>query len=88
MARLTAPFLENLKGALSDSNGQRRDLGAQFALRDKLFGAARGIGGNIQTIPPNMIAPRTFTLAQSDANRRMDLGALMETCTYALVPTP
>jgi len=89
MARLTAPFLENLKTALADSNGQRRELGAQFALRDKLFGAARGIGGNIQSIPPNMIAPKTMTVAQEEPRKRPeDLSSLMETCTYALVPTP
>jgi hypothetical protein len=87
MARLTAPFLETLKASLADSNGERRDLGAQYALRDKLFGASRGIGGNIQAIPPGMIAPRTLKTAKDEAPRPPeDLGALTETCTYALVP--
>jgi hypothetical protein len=86
-ARLTAPFLETLKASLADSNGERRDLGPQYALRDKLVGASRGIGANIQAIPPQMIAPRTFKAAQEELRKPPeDLGALTETCTYALVP--
>ena len=91
MARLTAPFLENLKSALADSNGKRRDLGAEFALHDKAFGPGRtrGIGGNIQTIPPNMITPRRVSVPPSEADKPSpDASSLMETCTYALVPTP
>jgi hypothetical protein len=88
MARLTTPFLESLKASLADSNGERRDLGSQYALRDKLFGASRGIGGNIQAIPPQMIAPRAFKAAQEEMrNLPEDLSALTETCTYVLVPT-
>ena len=90
MARLTAPFLESLKTALADSNGQRRDLGAQFALRGKLLGAGRGIGGNIQLIPANMITTKAATTSASDDSGKgpEDASALMETCTYSLVPAP
>ncbi|MGD0186224.1 MAG: hypothetical protein ABSC25_13370 [Roseiarcus sp.] len=87
MARQTAPFLERLKSALAASDGQRRDLGKDFALRDKLLGEGRGIGANIQIIPPGMVAPRKKTTANGDSPPRLDAGgALMETCLFALTP--
>ncbi len=87
MARETAPFLERLKSALAASDGQRRDLGKDFALRDKLLGEGRGIGANIQVIPPGMVAPKKETAANGDARPRSEgAGALMETCLFALTP--
>ncbi len=90
-ARLTAPFLETLKSALADSNGQRRDLGPEFALHDKVLGPGRtrGIGGNIQAIPPNMIAPRRVNIAPGETDKgSTDATSLMETCAYGLAPMP
>ena len=58
MARQTAPFLERVKSALAASDGERRDLGKEFALRDKLLGQGRGIGANIQLIPPSMLSAK------------------------------
>ena len=87
MARRTAPFLDSLKSALAASEGQRRDLGAEFALRDKLLGQGRGIGANIQIIPPGMVAPKQDGVTNGDAKPRFDGGgALMETCLFALTP--
>ena len=87
MARQTAPFLERLKSALAASEGQRRDLGKDFALRDKLLGEGRGIGANIQVIPPGMVAPKQEKTANGDARPRSEgAGALMETCLFALTP--
>ena len=86
MARQTAPFLEKLKSALAASEGQRRDLGKDFALRDTLLGQGRGIGANIQVIPPGMVAPKQKTTAESEAKPSPNGGALMETCLFALTP--
>jgi len=87
MARQTAPFLERLKSALAASQGQRRDLGKDFALRDKLLGEGRGIGANIQIIPPGMVAPMQEKTANGEARPRSEgAGALMETCLFALTP--
>jgi hypothetical protein len=87
-ARQTAPFLERLKTALADSEGQRRDLGPQYALRTKLLGEGRGIGANIQVVPPNMIGSKTEAVASSDTKKHADgTDALMETCLYGLTPT-
>ncbi len=89
MARQTAPFLERLKSALAASEGRRKDLGKDFALRDKLLGEGRGIGANIQVIPPGMVAPKRETAASGGARPRPDgAGALMETCLFALTPAP
>ncbi len=88
MARQTAPFLERLKSALAASDGQRRDLGKDFALRDKLIGEGRGIGANILAIPPGMVAPRKEAMATAPGRPRSDGGALMETCLFALTPAP
>jgi hypothetical protein len=83
-ARETAPFLERVKSALAASEGARRDLGKEFALRDKLVGRERGIGANIQLIPPSMLSPRKEAAATPDSKPRPD--PLMETCLYALTP--
>jgi hypothetical protein len=89
MARETAPFLENLKSALASSEGKRRDLGKDYALRDKLLGQGRGIGANIEIVPPGMIAPKVEATVTTDAKPRLDRsGPLMETCLFALTPTP
>jgi len=88
MARQAAPFLERLKTALAASDGERRDLGKEFALRDKLFGEGRGIGANILAIPPGMIAPKPPTPVNAEGPPRHEEGALMETCLFALTPAP
>jgi len=84
MARQTAPFLERVKSALAASDGERRDLGKEFALRDKLIGQGRGIGANIQLIPPSMLSAKKEVAATAEARPRPD--PLMETCLYALTP--
>jgi hypothetical protein len=87
MARHTAPFLERLKSALAASDGQRRDLGKEFALRDKLLGEGRGIGANIEVLPPDMVAPRQGMTVSVDAKLGSDgADALMETCLFVLTP--
>ena len=85
MARETAPFLERLKSALAASDGERRDLGKEYALRDKLIGQGRGIGANIQLIPQGMISARKDAVATA-ALRLEHAEPLMETCLYALTP--
>jgi hypothetical protein len=87
-ARRSAPFLERLKSALAAADGERRDLGKDFALRDKLVGPGRGIGANILAIPPDMVAPKRPAMANVGARPRPEDGALMETCLYALTPGP
>jgi hypothetical protein len=87
-ARQSAPFLERLKSALAAADGERRDLGKDFALRDKLIGPGRGIGANILAIPPDMVAPKRPAMANGGARPRPEDGALMETCLYALTPAP
>ena len=84
MARQTAPFLERVKSALAASDGSRRDLGKEYALRDKLIGQGRGIGANIQLIPPSMLSAKKDVVATAEAKPRPD--PLMETCLYALTP--
>jgi hypothetical protein len=84
MARETAPFLERLKSALAASDGERRDLGKEYALRDKLLGQGRGIGANIQLIPQGMIAAKKDVVATAEVQPRPE--PLMETCLYALTP--
>jgi hypothetical protein len=86
MARQTAPFLERVKSALAASEGARRDLGKEFALRDKLLGQGRGIGANIQLIPPSMLSAKKEVAATAEAKPRPD--PLMETCLYALTSAP
>ena len=89
MARETAPFLESLKSALATSDGRRRDLGKDYALRDKLLGQGRGIGANIQIVPPGMIAPKVETTAPAEVRSPLERGGpLMETCLFALTPAP
>jgi hypothetical protein len=84
-ARTSAPFLDGVKAALAASQGERRDLGPQYALRERLLGAARGIGANIEAVPSSMIAPKSGKQAAATGARD---DALMETCLYALTPTP
>jgi hypothetical protein len=83
-ARTAAPFLDGVKAALAESQGARRELGPQFALRQRLLGAARGIGANIEAVPSSMIAPKAAKSASATAARE---NPLMETCLYALTPT-
>jgi hypothetical protein len=86
-ARKAAPFLDGVKAALATSQGERRDLGPEYALRQRLLGAARGIGANIEAVPSSMIARKATTeVAVKPSVGRDD--ALMETCLYALTPEP
>jgi len=87
-ARRSAPFLERLKSALAAADGERRDLGKDFALGDKLVGPGRGIGANILAILPDMVAPKRPAMANVGAKPRPEDGALMETYLYALTPAP
>jgi hypothetical protein len=86
-ARKAAPFLDGVKAALASSQGVRRNLGPDYALRQRLLGAARGIGANIEAVPSSMIARKATTEAalRPPAERN---DALMETCLYALTPSP
>jgi hypothetical protein len=87
MARQTAPFLERLKSQLAASEGERRELGKEYALRDTLLGQGRGIGANIQLIPQGMISAKKDVVAMADAKPRLARAdPLMETCLYALTP--
>jgi hypothetical protein len=87
-ARKSAPFLEGVKTALSASQGERRDLGADYALRERLLGAGRGIGANIEAVPSSMIARKsTTTVASADTPPPEGDDALMETCLYRLTPS-
>jgi hypothetical protein len=87
MARQTAPFLERLKSQLAASDGERRELGKEYALRDTLLGQGRGIGANIQLIPQGMISAKKDVVAMADAKPRTERAEpLMETCLYALTP--
>jgi hypothetical protein len=85
-ARKAAPFLEGVKTALSSSQGERRDLGPEYALRERLLGAGRGIGANIEIVPSSMIARKTTVAAAAKTPEAAEPDALMETCLYALTP--
>jgi hypothetical protein len=90
-SRGPAPYFEGVKRALSGSNGERRDLGRQLALRDNLLGAGRGIGANIQPVGPNMVVAKNeaggkASSAASDPAADANGGALIETCQYTLIP--
>ena len=84
-ARKAAPFLDGVKAALAASQGERRDLGPEYALRQRLLGAARGIGANIEAVPSSMIARKAKTDFAATAPPARD-DALMETCLYSLTP--
>lgn len=85
-ARKSAPFLEGVKSALAAAQGERRELGPDYALRTRLLGAGRGIGANIEAVPSSMIARKSTTQIAAKAPEPED--ALMETCLYALTPSP
>jgi hypothetical protein len=90
-ARTAAPFLDGVKAALATSQGERRDLGPEYALRERLLGAARGIGANIEAVPSSMIARKPTKVAAFTAPAPAPAAndeALMETCLYALTPSP
>ena len=85
-ARKAAPFLDGVKAALATSQGARRNLGPDYALRQRLLGAGRGIGANIEAVPSSMISRKaTREIAVKPPAGRDE--ALMETCLYALTPT-
>jgi len=82
-ARKPAPVLESVKTALAGSQGERKELGLQFALRERLLGAGRGIGANIEVVPSSMIVRKSDSPAATKSDS--DDG-LMETCLYTLTP--
>ena len=84
-ARKAAPVLESVKTALAGSQGERRELGSEFALRERLLGAGRGIGANIEVVPSSMIVRKSDSAAPTKSES--DDG-LMETCLYTLAPAP
>ena len=84
-ARKAAPVLESVKTALAGSGGERKELGSEFALRERLLGAGRGIGANIEVVPSSMIVRKSDAAAPTKAES--DDG-LMETCLYTLTPAP
>ena len=62
MARQPAPFYEKIRTELASSAGQRRDLGGDYALRDKEYalnenrlGHSRGLGASIQTFDSSQV---------------------------------
>ena len=99
MARQTAPFYEQIRTALASSAGQRKDLGKEYALRDKEYalndnrlGLSRGLGASIQTYEPGQLTlkdetgapPKPATGAQHVADAHA--GDLMEKCLFSLTP--
>jgi hypothetical protein len=84
-ARKAAPVLESVKTALAGSQGERKELGSEFALRERLLGAGRGIGANIEVVPSSMIVRKSDAAAPTKSES--DDG-LMETCLYTLTPAP
>ena len=87
-ARKSAPFLEGLKSALETSEGKRRDLGPDYALRERLLGAGRGIGANIEAVPSSMIARKSTTTVAAVKSQPVEGDdTLMETCLYRLTPS-
>ncbi len=82
-ARKPAPVLESVKAALAGSQGERKELGSEFALRERLLGAGRGIGANIEVVPSSMIVRKSDTVASAKADSD---DALIETCLYTLTP--
>jgi hypothetical protein len=88
MARQPAPYFEEIRSALASSAGQRRELGADHALRATTpLGQGRGIGANIQAVPEAMVAPKSVERTAMAAERpRSGSGELMETCQFSLTP--
>lgn len=87
-ARKAAPFLEGVKTQLAASQGERRELGSDYALRERLLGAGRGIGANIEAVPSSMIVRKSTVAAAAKSQAPTETeDALMETCLYALTPS-
>ena len=86
-ARKPAPFMERIKTALASTQGERRDLGQENALRERLLGAGRGIGANIEAVQSSMIVRKSTVVASADAKAPEAEEPLMETCLYTLTPS-
>jgi hypothetical protein len=99
MARQPAPFYEQIRTALASSAGQRKDLGKEYALRDKEYalndnrlGLSRGLGASIQTYEPSQVTVKDATGAppkpEAGAQHVADAhaGDLMEKCLFSLTP--
>jgi hypothetical protein len=88
MARHPAPFLEGIRTALAPSAGQRRELGKEYALHDKLL-KTRGFGANLQFVTPDMVQAKAGGARQTPVARAGDgqvADELAETCLYTLTP--
>jgi len=84
-ARQASPFFESVRTALAQSQGERRDLGPRYDLREKMMGGGRGIGANIQAIPESMIAqPATAPVAAP--SKEPVQTSLLEACVYQMTP--
>ena len=83
-ARKAAPFLDRVKAALAGSPGERRNLGPDYALRERLLVAGRGIGANIESVPSSMIARRAPVVAAGPTPVGEAEEPMMETCLYEL----
>ena len=86
-ARQPSPFFESVKTALADSQGERRDLGERYDLRQKMLGGGRGIGANIQAIPQSMIATPVAAPSPSATKESLQT-SLLEACVYQMTPRP
>jgi hypothetical protein len=96
MARHPAPFLEGIRTALASSEGQRRDLGKEYALRDTLLvrgaGLTRQVGANIQFVTRDNVEAKRETGGAHEtpvAARAVDghvADELTETCLYYMTP--
>ena len=85
-ARKSAPVLESVKTALAGSGGERKELGSEFALRERLLGAGRGIGANIEVVPSSMIVRKADAIGPAKTEANSDEESVMETCLYTLTP--
>jgi hypothetical protein len=96
MARQPVPFYEHIRTALAANPGQRKDLGKEYALRDKEYalndnrlGLSRGLGASIQTFEPSQLTVKEGTAKpDSGAQHVADAQAsdLMEKCLFSLTP--
>jgi hypothetical protein len=102
MARQPVPFYEYIRTALAANAGQRKDLGKEYALRDKEYalndnrldgapglGGTRGLGASFQTFSASQVTIKERTpKPEAAAQHVADAQAadLMEKCLFSLTP--
>ena len=96
MARQPVPFYEHIRTALAANAGQRKDLGKEYALRDKDYalnddrlGGTRGLGASFQTFDASQVTIKEGTAKpEAGAQHVADAQAadLMEKCLFSLTP--